>query len=88
MNLTSGSASRMIDRLERAGCVRRVPDPHDRRRPVEEAVRRVGGRYDSLDERHRRDVEDLDADQRAALLRFLEPAARRTEEEIRAFRDR
>ncbi|WP_309112278.1 MarR family transcriptional regulator [Saccharothrix sp.] len=92
VNLTSGSASRMIDRLERAGYVRRVPDPFDRRRlvvePVDEAVRRVGGLYDSLNERHRADVEDLDDDQRAALLRFLDLATRRTEEEIESFRER
>jgi DNA-binding MarR family transcriptional regulator len=30
--LTSGSATRLVDRLERAGLVERKPDPHDRRR--------------------------------------------------------
>ncbi|MFJ3617781.1 MarR family winged helix-turn-helix transcriptional regulator [Streptomyces iakyrus] len=30
--LTSGSATRLVDRLERAGLVERRPDPHDRRR--------------------------------------------------------
>ncbi|MBT2365697.1 MarR family transcriptional regulator [Streptomyces sp. ISL-10] len=30
--LTSGSATRLVDRLERAGLVHRRPDPHDRRR--------------------------------------------------------
>ncbi|GLW30366.1 MarR family winged helix-turn-helix transcriptional regulator [Actinoplanes regularis] len=34
--LTSGATTRLIDRLERAGHVRRVPDPADRRRVVVE----------------------------------------------------
>src|SRR5215207_5521308 len=38
VNLTTGSASRMIDRLERAGFVRRAADPSDRRRVLIEPV--------------------------------------------------
>ncbi|MGD0248333.1 MAG: MarR family transcriptional regulator, partial [Candidatus Limnocylindrales bacterium] len=34
--LTTGSATRMVDRLEQAGYVRRVPDPADRRRVLVE----------------------------------------------------
>nr|WP_279389659.1 MarR family transcriptional regulator [Pseudonocardia endophytica] len=34
----AGAATRMIDRLERAGRVRRVPDPADRRRVLVERV--------------------------------------------------
>lgn len=87
VNLTTGSASRMIDRLERAGFVRRVPDRHDRRRvliePVDAAVARVGGFYSHLNERHREDLADLDDDALRALLAFMEAAARRTEDEIR-----
>jgi DNA-binding MarR family transcriptional regulator len=36
--LTSGAVTRVIDRLEQAGYVRRVPDPADRRRVIVEAV--------------------------------------------------
>lgn len=36
--LTSGAITRVIDRLESAGFVRRVPDPADRRRVIVEAV--------------------------------------------------
>jgi DNA-binding MarR family transcriptional regulator len=36
--LTSGAVTRVIDRLEGAGFVRRVPDPADRRRVIVEAV--------------------------------------------------
>ncbi|MFS8101746.1 MarR family transcriptional regulator [Lentzea alba] len=87
VNLTSGSASRMIERLVRAGFVRRVPDPVDRRKvviePDEDAVRRVGGLYDSLNERHRADLAEFDEAELAVVLRFLTAAAVRTEEEIR-----
>ncbi|SES26869.1 MarR family winged helix-turn-helix transcriptional regulator [Lentzea albida] len=87
VNLTSGSASRMIERLVQAGFVRRVPDPHDRRKvviePDPDAVRRVGGLYDSLNERHRADLAGFDETEQAVILRFLSSAAERTEEEIR-----
>lgn len=36
--LTSGAVTRVIDRLEQAGFVRRVPDPADRRRVIVEVV--------------------------------------------------
>ena len=38
MGLSSGAVTRVIDRLEQAGYVRRVPDPADRRRVVVELV--------------------------------------------------
>ncbi len=50
--LTSGSASRLVDRLLRAGYVTRQRDTSDRRRvlvqPVQEAVRRVSAVWDEL----------------------------------------
>ena len=36
--LTTGATTRLIDRLEQAGFVRRVPDPADRRRVIVEAA--------------------------------------------------
>lgn len=36
--LTTGAVTRMIDRLERTGYVRREPDPHDRRRVIVRVV--------------------------------------------------
>jgi DNA-binding MarR family transcriptional regulator len=36
--LTTGAITGMVDRLEKAGFVRRVPDPHDRRKIKVEAV--------------------------------------------------
>ena len=87
VNLTTGSASRMIDRLERAGFVRRVRDDRDRRRvlvePLPDAVARVGGYYEHLNERHRHDLADLSDGELGALVRFMRAAARSTEAEIR-----
>ena len=40
--LTSGAVTRVIDRLEQAGYVRRVPDPADRRRVIVEVDPREG----------------------------------------------
>jgi DNA-binding MarR family transcriptional regulator len=38
MGLTSGAVTRVIDRLEQAGYVRRTPDPADRRRVIVELI--------------------------------------------------
>ncbi|UNO44306.1 MarR family transcriptional regulator [Streptomyces sp. MST-110588] len=50
--LTTGSATRLVDRLEKAGYVARRPDPGDRRRvlvaPVPERVARVTAVWDDL----------------------------------------
>ena len=46
--LTTGSATRMVDRLEQAGYVRRVPDPADRRRVVVELVPGVDRKWVAL----------------------------------------
>ncbi|MEU6248673.1 MarR family transcriptional regulator [Glycomyces sp. NPDC047010] len=45
--LTTGATTRLIDRLEQAGMVRRVPDPADRRRVL---VEPVGADQEDLDE--------------------------------------
>ena len=38
MGLTTGAVTRVIDRLEQGGYVRRIPDPADRRRVIVEVV--------------------------------------------------
>ncbi|MFF7371823.1 MarR family winged helix-turn-helix transcriptional regulator [Streptomyces tricolor] len=52
--LTTGSATRLVDRLERGGYVTRTPDRQDRRRvlvtPVPERVARVTALWDELGE--------------------------------------
>ncbi|MEO3873017.1 MarR family transcriptional regulator [Nonomuraea sp. B12E4] len=44
--LTTGATTRLIDRLERGGYVRRAPDPADRRKVIVEAA----GEREELDE--------------------------------------
>ncbi|MFF0311987.1 MarR family winged helix-turn-helix transcriptional regulator [Streptosporangium sp. NPDC004379] len=44
--LASGSASRLVDRLKKAGFVRRLPDPNDRRRALVALVPDAAGRIE------------------------------------------
>src|SRR5437867_4356010 len=57
--LTSGAITGVVARLERAGYVRREPDPHDRRKqilsPVQERVRDIQDVFDPI----REDVAEL-----------------------------
>ena len=87
VNLTSGSASRMIDRLVGHGYVTRATDPKDRRRVLVEAnpdaLDRVSAYYTPLNERIGADLAGFEAPELAALLRFITAAQRSTEAEIR-----
>jgi DNA-binding MarR family transcriptional regulator len=87
VNLTSGAASRMLDRLESAGYVRRVPDPGDRRRVLVEAtpesLERVAAFYTPLTDRLREHLAGLDEEHLAALGRFAVAAEESTDAEIR-----
>jgi DNA-binding MarR family transcriptional regulator len=87
VNLTSGAASRMLDRLQAAGYVRRVPDPHDRRRVLveatDESLARVSTYYTPLNDRLREHLTGLDDDQLALFLRFAAAAEESTDAEIR-----
>jgi DNA-binding MarR family transcriptional regulator len=87
VNLTSGAASRMLDRLEAAGHVRRVPDQRDRRRVLVEATAesldRVAALYTPLTDRLREHLADLDDDLVAELGRFAAAAEESTDAEIR-----
>ena len=74
--LTTGATTRMVDRLEQAGYVRRVPDPADRRRvivePVPERTIAVARAFEPLD---------------AAIRAALSPAPPADALAIRAFLD-
>ncbi|MGC4942522.1 MarR family winged helix-turn-helix transcriptional regulator [Kribbella sp. DT2] len=86
VNLTSGSASRMIDRLEAAGCITRVPDPADRRRlliePTQQSLDVVASYYEPLNARLAEHLGALDNAALEGMRTFLEAAQRSTEEEI------
>lgn len=88
VNLTTGSASRMIDRLDAAGYVTRTPDPHDRRRvliaPTRQSIERVSGYYQRLNDRLAEHLATLDPDELGVLLRFAVAAQRGTDAEIAA----
>ena len=55
--LTTGSATRLVDRLERGGYVTRTPDQHDPRRvlvtPIPEHVARITAVWDDLGQSRR-----------------------------------
>jgi DNA-binding MarR family transcriptional regulator len=86
VNLTSGAASRMVDRLESAGRVVRKPHPHDRRRVVVEAthesLEQIARYYIPLTERLRGHLTGFDDDQLTRLLRFARDAQDATDDEI------
>lgn len=72
---TTGAVTHMIDRLEKAGYVRRKPDPQDRRRVLVEALapglERIASFYDGLDARSRRLMAAFSGEQLAAIHAFL-----------------
>lgn len=86
VNLTTGSASRMIDRLVAADCVRRVADPDDRRRvliePTQHGLDRVTAAYAGLVARTRDDLDAFDEEQLNTVLRFIRTAEHSTAAEI------
>ncbi|MFB9430760.1 MarR family winged helix-turn-helix transcriptional regulator [Streptoalloteichus tenebrarius] len=88
--LTTGAVTRLIDRLERAGAVRRVRDPGDRRRVIIEAVPREDDPTEKLVAPARRRVaevfEGYDEEQVRVLFDYFAKAAaalREATEEMR-----
>ncbi|MGH8795234.1 MAG: MarR family winged helix-turn-helix transcriptional regulator [Stackebrandtia sp.] len=84
MGMTTGAATRMVDRLEAGGYVRREPDPTDRRRVVvrlvPERVAEIGRYYESMGARWQGQMDDYtDAE-----LRFLVEFLRRGREDAQA----
>lgn len=74
--LTTGSATRMVDRLEQSGFVRRVADPVDRRRVLVEPVAgldaKLGALHDSIRRAQTEAIERYDDDQLRLLVDFGE----------------
>ncbi len=74
--LTSGATTRMIDRLEQAGHVRRVADPGDRRRVLIEGVQQrqqqVSAMHGPLNEAQNRELAEFSDAELEAIARFLE----------------
>lgn len=81
--LSSAATTTLIDRLERKGYVRRVPDPSDRRRVLVEMTRqgaeRVGRFYGPLVAEGARLFDGVPREQIEAMTRWLEAARELTD---------
>ncbi|MGI5167735.1 MarR family transcriptional regulator [Spirillospora sp. CA-253888] len=89
--LTTGATTRLIDRLEKAGYVRRAPDPSDRRKVTVEPVAGAFAEIERAVAPARRRIADVLArytpEQRDLLFdyfRHAAPAFREATEELRA----
>ncbi|MCO1574777.1 MarR family transcriptional regulator [Crossiella sp. SN42] len=91
VGLTSGSVSRMIDRLATAGCVVRVPDPGDRRRvliePTAEGLARVRAYYERLAEHTAGDLGEFTEAELQVVLRFIQRVRDNTAAELARMRE-
>ncbi|MEV7801903.1 MarR family transcriptional regulator [Microbispora sp. NPDC088329] len=76
--LTTGPTTRLIDRLEQAGYVRRAPDPDDRRKVIVELLAQPGGLDEALAPARRKIgaiVQGYSPEQRAVLFDYFARAA-------------
>jgi DNA-binding MarR family transcriptional regulator len=91
MGLTTGAVTRMVDRLEQAGYVRRVADPADRRRvvvePVPDKVASVRELIDSVATAAAREIGRYSPEQLEVINDFLERMAETTRAERERLRD-
>jgi DNA-binding MarR family transcriptional regulator len=78
-------------RLEAANCVRRVPDPGDRRRTLLEAtpegLAKIGGYYAGLTERTHDDLAAFGRDELATILRFVNASRVSAEAAVQTLRN-
>ena len=90
LGLTTGAVTRVIDRLEQAGYVRRVTDPADRRRvivePVPERAATLEAMIGSLEEAAQAEVGHYSPDQLAVINDFLGRMADLTQAEAARLR--
>ena len=91
MGLTSGAVTRVIDRLEQAGYVRRVPDPTDRRRVIIEVVPEqaaaVESTLDRVSVKSAAEIGHYSDAELAVINDFLTEVAAITRDEASALRD-
>ncbi|GEL20241.1 MarR family transcriptional regulator [Pseudonocardia asaccharolytica] len=88
--LTTGGITRVVDRLDRAGFVRREPDPRDRRRvrvaAVPERLGEIGGRYESVAAGWAELLAGYDDEQLRLFLELFTRMRRLSDEQITAVR--
>ena len=76
--LTTGPTTRLIDRLEQAGYVRRVPDPGDRRKVIVEQVgkpKELDAALEPARQRVAAVIQSYSKDEQKVLLDYFERAA-------------
>lgn len=90
VGLTPGSVSRMIDRLDAAGCIKRIDDPNDRRRvliePTSDGLARVAAYYAGLTVRAHDDLAVFRTEELTALLQFIQRSEHSAVEELARLR--
>ncbi|WP_338887921.1 MarR family winged helix-turn-helix transcriptional regulator [Rhodococcus sovatensis] len=90
VGLTSGSSTRMIDRMEQAGLVERVRDEQDRRRVLiaatSQGLQRVGEYYVELTSATRRDLSDFTTTELDTIRKFLRRSTASTSAELTRLR--
>lgn len=78
LQLTSGSVTALLDRLEKRGLVRRVADPEDRRaviiEPSATMFRQTGPLQRAVEDAVARMAEDYEVEERLAVIRHLDDA--------------
>lgn len=90
--LTTGAVTGMIDRLERAGWVRRSSDPADRRKVIIEPIRdperdaAVGALFESLRRSFARLAADYDDEELVLILEFIRKGTEMMRAETRNLR--
>lgn len=91
VGLTPGSVSRMIDRLDAAGCIKRINDPQDRRRvliePTSDGLTRIAAYYDGLTARAHDDLAVFRTEELNTLLQFIERSRDSAIDELARLRD-
>lgn len=90
--LSSGAATAMLDRLEKAGLIERQPNPHDRRSTLivvsRQAARRVGPMFASIREAQSKIVSSYTDKELEVLADFFKKSATMWEEERRKLTDK
>ncbi len=88
--LTSGAVTRVVDRLEQSGYVRRVPDPTDRRRVIVEVVpekiANIQVTLDQVSTASAKEIRDYSDEQLELIADFLTRMESVTREETEAIR--
>ena len=90
MGMTTGAVTRLVDRLERGGYVRREPDSADRRRVVlrvvPERIAEIGRFYEPMGRRWQEQVAGCSDDELRFLLDFVRQGREYTQAETAALR--